>query len=106
MDVAIVIPAKNEEAGLASFLPKLREFYPDTEIIVVDDGSTDVTIKVSEEAGVKVVSHPYSKGNGAAVKTGARAARGAEPTPRALLGLGVWPPPRRARPAALVLVWL
>ena len=76
MDVSIVIPAKNEEAGLASFLPKLREFYPDTEIIVVDDGSTDGTVEVCEEAGVKVVSHPYSKGNGAAVKTGARAASG------------------------------
>ena len=76
MDVSIVIPAKNEEAGLASFLPKLREFYPDTEIIVVDDGSTDGTVEVCEEAGVKVVSHPYSKGNGAAVKTGARAAGG------------------------------
>ncbi len=76
MDVSIVIPAKNEEAGLASFLPKLREFYPDNEIIVVDDGSTDGTVGVCEEAGVKVVSHPYSKGNGAAVKTGARAASG------------------------------
>ena len=76
MDVSIVIPAKNEQAGLASFLPKLREFYPDTEIIVVDDGSTDGTVEVCEEAGVKVVSHPYSKGNGAAVKTGARAASG------------------------------
>ena len=76
MDVSIVIPAKNEQAGLASFLPKLREVYPDTEIIVVDDGSTDGTVAVCEDAGVKVVSHPYSKGNGAAVKTGARAASG------------------------------
>jgi glycosyltransferase involved in cell wall biosynthesis len=73
---SIVIPAKNEEAGLATFLPALKSMYPDTEIIVVNDGSTDGTQQICEEAGVRVVSHPYSKGNGAAIKTGARAASG------------------------------
>jgi glycosyltransferase involved in cell wall biosynthesis len=73
---SIVIPAKNEEAGLATFLPALKSMYPDVEIIVVNDGSTDGTQKICEEAGVRVVSHPYSKGNGAAIKTGARAASG------------------------------
>ena len=76
MDFSVVIPAKNEEAGLASFLPRLRDLYPDTEIIVVDDGSTDDTVQVCREAGVHVISHPYPKGNGAAIKTGARAATG------------------------------
>jgi glycosyltransferase involved in cell wall biosynthesis len=73
---SIVIPAKNEEQGLAETLPKLRALYPDTEIIVVNDGSDDRTVQVCEEAGVTVVSHPYSKGNGAAVKAGARVATG------------------------------
>ncbi len=45
-------------------------------MIVVDDGSTDTTVQVCENAGVRVISHPYSKGNGAAIKTGARAATG------------------------------
>ena len=76
MDFSIVIPAKNEEEGLARFLPSLRQIYPDIEVIVVDDGSTDNTPLVCEEHGVRVLSHPYSKGNGAAIKTGARAARG------------------------------
>ena len=76
MDISIVIPAKNEEQGLAKFLPDLRRKYPESEVIVVDDGSTDRTVQVCEEAGVKVVSHPYSKGNGAAIKSGARAASG------------------------------
>ena len=76
MDFSIVIPAKNEEEGLARFLPSLRQIYPDIEVIVVDDGSTDNTPLVCEEHGVRVISHPYSKGNGAAIKTGARAARG------------------------------
>lgn len=73
---SIVIPARDEEQGLASFLPRLRELHPETEIIVVDDGSRDRTADVCREAGVTLVSHPYSKGNGAAIKSGARAARG------------------------------
>ncbi len=76
MKFSIVIPAKNEEQGLALFLPKLRELYPEVPITVVDDGSTDGTRAVCESAGVQVLSQPYSKGNGAAIKAGALAARG------------------------------
>jgi len=76
VQLSIVIPAKNEEAGLAQFLPRLRQSYPDVEVIVVNDGSTDNTLQVCVEAGVQVVTHPYSKGNGAAIKSGARAATG------------------------------
>lgn len=71
-DISIVLPAKNEAASLRSLLPELHERYPQAEIIVVDDGSTDETPDVCREAGVTVVSHPYSKGNGAAIKTGVR----------------------------------
>jgi len=74
--VSIIIPAKNEELGLAALLPQLAREYPDAEIIVVNDGSTDNTVQVCEAAGVKLVTHPYAKGNGAAVKSGARAATG------------------------------
>jgi len=74
--VSIIIPAKNEELGLATLLPQLVREYPDAEIIVVNDGSTDNTVQVCEAAGVKLVTHPYAKGNGAAVKSGARAATG------------------------------
>ena len=76
MQFSIVIPAKNEEQGLSRVLPQLRHHYPETEIIVVDDGSTDRTADVCREAGVTVLSHPYSKGNGAAIKSGAQAATG------------------------------
>lgn len=73
---SIVIPAKNEAISLDALLPDLRKRHPDAEIIVVNDGSTDNTQEICRASGVTVVNHPYSMGNGAAVKTGARAASG------------------------------
>lgn len=73
---SVIIPAKNEAAGLTSLLPELQQVFPQAEIIVVSDGSADETVEVCRRLGVKVISHPYSMGNGAAVKTGARAASG------------------------------
>lgn len=73
-NISIVIPAKNELAGLTKILPKLCELYPDSQIIVVNDGSNDGTERLSETYDVTIVHHPYSKGNGASIKTGARAA--------------------------------
>ena len=74
--LSIILPAKNEAEGLRGTLPALRVAYPDAEIIVVDDGSSDDTARVAREAGASVLSSPYSMGNGAAIKRGARAARG------------------------------
>lgn len=74
--LSIILPAKNEAGGLRNTLPDLRARYPNAEIIVVNDGSTDDTASVATAFGAKVVSHPYSKGNGAAIKSGARAATG------------------------------
>lgn len=76
MNVSIVIPAKNEARNLENFLPRLKQQVGDAECIVVNDGSTDDTLDVCKAHDVHVISHPYSKGNGAAIKTGARAAKG------------------------------
>ena len=73
---SVIIPAKNEVAGLTGLLPRLRAALPEAEIVVVDDGSTDATRQLALDHGARVVSHPHSMGNGAAVKSGARAARG------------------------------
>jgi len=74
--LSIVVPAKDEAHSLAKLLPKLRSLHPKAEIIIVDDGSRDTTADTARKAGAKVISHPYSLGNGAAIKAGVRIASG------------------------------
>ncbi len=74
--ISIVLPAKNEAPALAGLLPRLRAAQPEAEILVVDDGSTDNIAAVCATVGVVVVRQTYSMGNGAAIKRGARAAKG------------------------------
>jgi glycosyltransferase involved in cell wall biosynthesis len=74
--LSIVIPARNESAAIGKVVRTARSEYADAEIIVVDDGSTDATARTAEEAGAIVIRHPENLGNGASVKSGARAAQG------------------------------
>lgn len=74
--LSVIIPAKNEVTGLNKILPRLRTLLPNAEIIVVDDGSTEPLTDLCHSYGAKCIVHPYNLGNGAAVKTGARAATG------------------------------
>ena len=76
INLSIIIPAKNEAKAIGDAVTTARSEYPDAQIIVVDDGSDDGTGDIAEQAGATVVRHPESLGNGAAVKSGARAAQG------------------------------
>jgi glycosyltransferase involved in cell wall biosynthesis len=79
MQLTVLLPAYHEERVIGRVVTRIREIYPDrsqVEVLVVDDGSADGTAAAAEEAGARVVRHPYNKGNGAAIKTGIRAARG------------------------------
>ncbi|MBU0547137.1 MAG: glycosyltransferase family 2 protein [Candidatus Omnitrophica bacterium] len=75
--VIIIIPAHNEEASIANVIKKIQENYITknktywVEIIVVDDGSSDNTVKVTKESGVnKIISHIKNRGLGAATRIG------------------------------------
>jgi glycosyltransferase involved in cell wall biosynthesis len=72
--VTIVIPAFNEVESIAAVVASLRAVGPWHEVLVVDDGSTDGTGPAAAAAGARVVTHPYNKGNGAAVKSALREA--------------------------------
>jgi glycosyltransferase involved in cell wall biosynthesis len=74
--VSVVIPAMDEGLAVGDVIAGLRRCGTWHEVIVVDDGSTDGTADAARAAGARVLRHPYTKGNGAAVKTGIRHATG------------------------------
>ena len=73
--VGIIITAFNEAQVIGGLITEIRHLYPDSEIIVIDDRSADQMAEVAGRAGTLVYRHPYNIGNGAAIKSGIRAAR-------------------------------
>lgn len=76
--VSIIIPARNEAAHVAACLESLaQQDYPAdrTEIILVDNGSTDETAAIAKDRGIRVLRHPSGL-VGAVRNAGARASQG------------------------------
>ena len=67
MDLVIGIPAYNEENNIASIILKLQKIT--NQIIVCDDGSTDMTAEIAEKLGVIVIQHEKNFGYGAAIRS-------------------------------------
>lgn len=74
--ISVILPARNEARALPALLRSIASAVPNAEILVIDDGSSDETAAVCAATGAARIGHPTSLGNGAAVKTGARAAKG------------------------------
>ena len=87
LDLTVVIPAYNEATRIAAPLRRLGDYlrarYPNSEIVLADDGSKDDTAAVVERLGaelgltVRVLPNPTNRGKGNAVRRGMLAARGA-----------------------------
>lgn len=73
--IIVVIPAFNEEATIAKVVKDVKEILPETFIAVIDDGSSDHTGEVADQAGAHVFTLPYNIGIGGAVQTGLRFAK-------------------------------
>jgi glycosyltransferase involved in cell wall biosynthesis len=80
MKLSVVVPAYNEARTIREVLARVRAVPLETEIIVVDDFSTDGTREILAEEGrtpgTRVLLHPENRGKGAAVRTGLAAVTG------------------------------
>ncbi|MFZ1986545.1 MAG: glycosyltransferase family 2 protein [Desulfatitalea sp.] len=76
MQPSVIIPAYNEAGTVQALIKAVHAAQPLAQIIVTDDGSNDHEGDLAAATGAHIIRHPYNIGNGAAVKTGIRAAKG------------------------------
>ncbi|EHS56268.1 glycosyltransferase family 2 protein [Paenibacillus kribbensis] len=74
--VSVIIPAMNEQKTIRAVIREARRVHPHTEVIVVENGSSDRTAKVAAAAGARVISFPEPLGHDVGRRIGAEAASG------------------------------
>ncbi len=76
--ISVVIPARDEALAVGGLISQIKDAMSSSkyEIILVDDGSHDLTREIGETLGAIVVCHKVNRGKGAAMKTGAAKATG------------------------------
>lgn len=67
MRISFIVPAYNEAASIGEVLERVAALDRDSQVIVVDDGSTDGTAEIAERHGVQVIRQP-NRGKGAAIR--------------------------------------
>ncbi len=65
----VAIPALDEAETIGAVIAEVRAAVPGTDVLVVDDGSTDGTARVARAAGARVISLPFNVGVGGAMRT-------------------------------------
>ncbi len=78
--ITVIVPAYNEESSISSTVKRIKEIGKkeswNTEIIIVNDGSTDQTSKIAHELGINVIDHPTNGGYGLSIQHGIAVAKG------------------------------
>jgi len=68
--IAVIIPAFNAAKTVAALIEKIQKDFPELDIIVIDDGSTDQTLSLAQKSKAIVLQHQVNLGKGEALKTG------------------------------------
>ena len=69
-EIIIIIPAYNEENNIVKLVSSIKVLYPEYQVLVINDGSSDNTSERASEAGATVIDHPFNMGYGVAIQTG------------------------------------
>ncbi|UVI28619.1 glycosyltransferase family 2 protein [Paenibacillus spongiae] len=74
--VSVIIPAMNERKTIAAVIRQAYRVHPETEVIVVANGSTDGTAEIAQRIGAKVIRFAHPLGHDVGRSIGAKEAKG------------------------------